>query len=94
MPEDNRRLELQKWLDETLRPWFDQRVLPVTQAIAERMGRLAGEHDNKGLTIAVADALIAATALEWGLVSATRNVKDFVGLDLPLFNPWDGSMRD
>ena len=72
LPENNRRIQLQQWLDDTLRPWFDDRILQVTQPIAERVGKLAGERDAKGRTLPFADGLIAATALEHGLTLVTR----------------------
>lgn len=37
---------------------------------------------------AVIDGLVAATALEHDLIVATRNVKDFAGLGVEIFNPW------
>ncbi|MBV9304916.1 MAG: type II toxin-antitoxin system VapC family toxin [Acidobacteriaceae bacterium] len=79
LPESTRRTQLQTWLDEILRLWFEDRILPVTQSIAERLGRWAGERDSKGLTLPVPDGLIAATALEHDLTLVTRNVRDFVG---------------
>ena len=48
------------------------REIPVDRAIAERAGRLRQETG-----VLIADALIAATALEFGLVLDTRNVRDF-----------------
>jgi predicted nucleic acid-binding protein len=33
--------------------------------------------------------MIAATALEHDLTVVTRNVKDFAGLGVTVFNPWD-----
>jgi predicted nucleic acid-binding protein len=33
--------------------------------------------------------MIAATALEHGLTVVTRNVKDFAGLGVTVFSPWD-----
>jgi predicted nucleic acid-binding protein len=36
LSESKRRSQLQQWLDETLRPWFEGRILPVSQPIAER----------------------------------------------------------
>lgn len=36
LPDSKRRTELQRWLDDTLRPWFTGRILPVTEPIAER----------------------------------------------------------
>jgi predicted nucleic acid-binding protein len=35
------------------------------------------------------DGLIAAAALEHDLTLLTRNVKDFAGVEVPLFNPWE-----
>jgi predicted nucleic acid-binding protein len=44
--------------------------------------------ESGGRTLHLADALIAATALEHGLRLATRNGSDFVGLGLALTDPW------
>ena len=90
LPESKRRQKLQQWLDETLRPWFGGRILPVSEPIAERWGILAGECQLKGRPIKVADGLIAATALEHGLTIVTRNVRDFSGLGMRVYNPWPG----
>lgn len=89
LPESKKRTQLQKWLDSTLRPWFAGRILPVTEPIAERMGRWAGEGETRGRPIKIADGLIAATALEHDLTLVTRNVKDFAGFGVPIFNPWE-----
>ena len=89
LSDSRRRNQLQQWLDETLRPWFEGRILPVNQPIAERWGVLAGQCQMKGRPLKVADGLIAATALEHDLTVVTRNVKDFAGLGVTVFNPWD-----
>lgn len=89
LSESRRRRQLQLWLDETLRPWFEGRILPVSQPIAERWGVLAGQCQMKGRPLKVVDGLIAATALEHDLTVVTRNVKDFAGLGVTVFNPWD-----
>lgn len=88
LPPSKRRKELEQWIDGVLRPWFDGRILPVTEGIAERWGTLAGECQTKGRGLAVADGLIAATALEHDLTVVTRNVRDFDGLGVGVFNPW------
>ena len=80
LPASKRRRDLQQWIDETMRPWFDGRMLPVTERIAERWGILAGECHLRGKGLSVSDGLIAATALEHGLTIATRNVRDFADL--------------
>jgi predicted nucleic acid-binding protein len=89
LSESKKRTQLQDWLDTVLRPWFSNRILPVTESIAERMGRWAGEGEARGHTIKIADGLIAATASEHGLTLVTRNTKDFAGFGIPLLNPWD-----
>lgn len=89
LPESKRRTSIEQWLEMTLRPWFAGRILPVSLPIAERLGRLAGERDKLGRPPAIADGLIAATALEHDLTLVTRNVKDFVSLGVTIFNPWD-----
>jgi predicted nucleic acid-binding protein len=89
LPEGKRRTELQQWLDGTLRPWFQGRILPVNEAIAERWGVLAGECRLMGRPLKVADGFIAATALEHDLTIVTRNVKDFAGFGASVLNPWD-----
>jgi len=33
--------------------------------------------------------MIAATAIEHDLTVVTRNVKDFAGLGVDIFNPWE-----
>ncbi|MGA2451441.1 MAG: type II toxin-antitoxin system VapC family toxin [Polyangiaceae bacterium] len=91
LPASKRRRELQQWIDETLRPWFDGRILPVTERIAERWGVVAGECQLKGRGLSMADGLIVATALEHDLTVATRNVRDFSDLGVTVFDPWSSS---
>jgi tRNA(fMet)-specific endonuclease VapC len=52
-------------------------VLPLTPAIIERASDIYAELHRRGQLIPDADLLIAATALEHGLVIATNNVTDF-----------------
>jgi len=89
LPESKRRIELRQWLDETLRPWFQGRILPVNEPIAERWGMLAGNCKLRGRPLRVEDGLVAATALEHDLTVVTRNVRDFEDLGVSIFNPWD-----
>ena len=77
LPDGKRRAELQEWLDQVMRPWFQERILPVTESIAERWGGLAAEQRRRGRQLGMADGLIAATAAEHNLTLVTRNVKDF-----------------
>lgn len=49
--------------------------LPVNRRIAERAGQV-----RRTMGTRLADALIAATALEHGLVVITRNIRDFAAV--------------
>ncbi len=84
-----RRLQLEQYIEIKIPLLFGKRVLPITQAIADRWGTLDANCQLRGTPANMADGLIAATALEHGLTVVTRNVKDFTRLGVPVFNPWD-----
>ncbi len=88
LPLNNKRAQLQDWLDNEIMPWFGAKVLPVTLSIAEEWGDLAGQMKTVGRPRPVFDALLAATAAKHDLVLVTRNEKDYAGLDATIFNPW------
>lgn len=75
--------DLKNWLDGILMHYGD-RILPLSTQIARRWGRLCGE-----LGRTDADIMIAATALEHGLVVATRNVKHFELTGAGVINPYN-----
>jgi toxin FitB len=83
-----RRTELEQWLTHDLDQWFEERLLPVTRTIAERWGVLDAGALDRGTPLASIDGLIAATALDHDLTVVTRNLKDFAGLGVTVFNPW------
>jgi predicted nucleic acid-binding protein len=55
----------------------DMIVHPVSLGIAQLAGRIEGEQAAKGISIAVEDLIIGATALYLGFDVATLNVKHF-----------------
>ncbi|MBX9602624.1 MAG: type II toxin-antitoxin system VapC family toxin [Bryobacteraceae bacterium] len=90
LPPGKRREELERWLEADLIASFPgANVLPVTKNIGDRWAVLSARAQERGVHLGVIDGLIAATALEHGLTLATRNVKDFVTLAVPLVNPWE-----
>jgi predicted nucleic acid-binding protein len=84
-----RRTQLERFIEITVPLWFGPRVLPVTQAIAESWGVLDAQQQSAGRPLGVTDGMIAASALEHGLTIVTRNVRDFEGLGVTIFNPWE-----
>jgi predicted nucleic acid-binding protein len=89
LPDGNRRRLLENWIQTTLRPWFANRILPVTESIVDRWGILAAEAKSRGVGLSVVDGLIAATAIEHDLTLLTRNVSDFSGTGVTILNPWE-----
>jgi predicted nucleic acid-binding protein len=87
----NRREELNEWLTNTIRPMFDQRVLPVTEDIMFRWRVLLEEGRKSGHTYSQPDLIIAATALEYGFTMVTRDRSDYERAGVPLVNPWGTS---
>ena len=87
--EPSRRVELNKWLVEKIRPMFAQRILEISEDIMLEWRLMVEEGRKHGRTFSQPDLIIAATALEHHLTLVTRNTRDFVGLGLTLFNPWD-----
>ncbi|WP_369587952.1 type II toxin-antitoxin system VapC family toxin [Kingella oralis] len=78
-------LRLQHWLNDTVIPTFDQRILPIDRHTARICARLHVP-DQRPYN----DALIAATAIRHDLTLVTRNVRDFAELNVPLLNPFSG----
>ena len=88
LPPSARRAQLETSIKAQVPIWFQSRILPVTRAIAERWGELDGARQLAGRPLNTPDGMIAATALEHDLTVVTRNVKDFAGLGVNIFNPW------
>jgi len=70
------------WVD-GIETTFADRVLPIDAAVARRWGELSA-----GRSLPVIDALIAATAIEYGLTLVTRNTRDIESTRVPLVDPW------
>lgn len=68
---------------------FGARVLPLSDNIVRRWGRMSGEVKRmSGHAPPVIDTMLAATALEHDLYLVTRNVKDTRPSGAIVFDPW------
>ncbi|MBM9538099.1 type II toxin-antitoxin system VapC family toxin [Desulfobulbus alkaliphilus] len=72
------------WLDSHVLPAFAGRILPIDLAVALQSAKLHVPNPHP-----IRDGLIAATALVHGMAVVTRNVDDFKGTGVQIFNPWD-----
>ena len=71
-----------------MRERFGSESIAVDLSISETAGRLRSFTLSQGRILCVADSLMAATAMLKDATLVTRNIKDFVRLDVPLLNPF------
>lgn len=79
---------LRDWFENKVRPTFKDRVLPITSEISTCAANLHVPDPKSDR-----DAFIAATGLEHGLIVVTRNIDDFINMQVGLFNPYTGVGR-
>ena len=88
MTDAARRADLVHWLDRTLRPLFDGRVLPVTEDALLRWRLMLEAGRKKGHTFSEPDLLIAALAALADLIVVSRDTSEFIAAGVPVFDPW------
>lgn len=73
---------LDRWLSE-LRKAHEDRLLPVTERIAETWGRMSAARP-----VSVVDGLLAATAVTHDLTLVTRNTRNVAGTGARVLDPF------
>lgn len=79
---------------ERLEEWFEAVVetiecLPWDVTVSKRWAGLVVDLKRKGETVPLLDGMIAATALEHGLIVVTRNTRDFKKTGVKTLNPFE-----
>ena len=74
--------EFSSWVD-ALEEHYGDRVLVIDSRIARIWAELSADR-----TRPVVDTLLAATAIHYGLVLVTRNVRDVEDTPVVVRNPW------
>ncbi len=74
--------EIESWIDQVAQTW---NILPLDSRIFRVWAKLMHRRSEDLL----ADALIAATAINHHLVVVTRNVRDFAHFGIETFNPFE-----
>ncbi len=74
---------ISQWIDGLERRFLHGRILVVDAKVASIYAKMQMQRDRP-----IMDTLIAATAIANGMVVVTRNVRDFVDLDVEVQNPW------
>lgn len=83
-----RRADLTAWLDQRLRPMFEDRILPVSEDVILRWKIMVKEGQKVGHTFSQPDLFIAATAAHHQLTVVTGNSRHFERTGVSIFNPW------
>jgi predicted nucleic acid-binding protein len=90
LPEGRRKQLLTDIAEQMFIEEFSRRCLPFDYQAAGEYAAIVSSLTRQGKPITVEDAQIAAIAISADLVLATRNTKDFLGIDeLKLINPWE-----
>ena len=85
LPRGRRRDALHAWLEVEFMPAFEPCILPLDGRVAREWALLRAA---TARTRPLVDMILAATAATHGLTIVTRNVSDFAGLPVPVFNPF------
>ena len=89
LPESHRKQTIKNWFENDLLIKFDGQILTLDLSIILVWGKLVGELEQKGRKLPALDSLIAATAKYYNYTLVTRNEKDFAGIDITIFNPFE-----
>ncbi len=85
LPKGKRRSELFAWLDAGVR-YLE--MLSFDAETADQWAALLADLKRKGRAMPIKDSLIAATARQFDLPIATRNIKDFTLANVKVVNPF------
>lgn len=81
--------ELSHWLDQTLRPWFEDRILEIDEDTVLIWRQMVEKGRRRRHTFSQPDLFIAASASLHDLCVVTRNFRDFEIAEVPVLNPWE-----
>ena len=89
IPQGRRRRTLESAFARLLSEDLENRVLDFDTSAANAAASLAADRHRVGRPIDMRDAQIAGVALARRATLATRNVRHFAGLNIPLIDPWN-----
>lgn len=88
LPDGKRRRGLENAFERLLKDDLESRVLPFDSAAAAQAAVLAARRQLTGQPVDMRDTQIAGIALSRRAMIATRNVRHFSDLNVPVVNPW------
>jgi predicted nucleic acid-binding protein len=88
LPRGRRRQTLEAAFNQVLKEDLENRVLDFDSAAAREAAALAAERQRAGRPVDLRDTQIAGIALALRATHATRNVRHFHDLKVPIVDPW------
>ena len=88
LPAGKRRRALETAFSRLLEEDLENRVVDFDLSAATEAARVAAERQRSGRPVDLRDTLIAGIALARRAVVATRNLRHFADLDVPVVDPW------
>ena len=88
LPDGRRRNTLEAAFADLLSQDLEDRVLPFDVDAAAQAASLAAARHRAGRPVDIRDTQIAGIAQARRATLATRNVRHFEGLSVPVVNPW------
>ena len=90
LPAGRKRRALEAAFRKLVEEDLENRVLGFDQPAAEAAAELAAERQQDGRPVDMRDTQIAGIAVARRATIATRNVRHFDGLSVPVVDPWTG----
>ena len=88
LPAGRRRNALERAMTDQVLALFGPRVLPFDTRAAQAFAKNHASAQSQGNPIGFADCAIASIASAHGCALATRNTRDFKGVEVALIDPW------
>jgi predicted nucleic acid-binding protein len=88
MPVGRRRVAMTAIADRIIDTIIEGRILPFDVPAAEASATLAAERRQLGRPGELRDTMIAGVAIAHRTTLATRNIRHFIDLPIPVVNPW------
>lgn len=88
LPDSRRRRDMERAFSESLSRLFAGRVLPFDLEAAEHAGEILARRLRNGINKDTRDTQVAGIVASRRATLATRNLRDFADLDIPLVDPW------
>lgn len=89
LPAGKRRAKMMQELEDLLDSFLELKIVPLEMTAVEQAARLAADRRRRGVTVEVRDVMIAGIAISRQATLATRNVRHFDDLPVPVVNPWE-----